>query len=285
MADESRKLRVGFVGLGDIGEPMARRILLAGFPTTLWARRMAGLAPFDGSAYRRAVDLAELGRLSEVVGVCVFGEQDVSEVVLGESGILSGMSPGGVLVVHSTVTVDYVVELARRCAPHGVTVLDAPVAGFRQRAVSGQLTVMVGGPAEAFRRVRPVLDSFGSHVEHLGPVGHGLAMKGLNQALLLANVHSAVLALEAGRRLGMDPEATERMLRTATGGSFGMELLVGRILKDPRFAQLAAGIAGKDLSVFDELCRSAGLSGVELHDLAARGVEFMSGFSQESESL
>jgi 3-hydroxyisobutyrate dehydrogenase-like beta-hydroxyacid dehydrogenase len=265
-----RQQRVGFVGLGDIGEPMARRILSAGFPTTLWARRGATLAPFEGTAHRRAESRVALGRASDVVGVCVFGEDDVRDVLLGKGGIVTGMAPGGIVLVHSTVSADFVVRLADECRSHGVTVLDAPVAGFRRRAEAGQLTVMVGGPAEAYERVRPVLESFGRHVEHLGPVGQGAAMKALNQALLLANVASAALALDTGRRLGLDREATERVLRSATGGSFGMELLTGRILRDAGYSRLATATAEKDLAVFDALCRSAGVSGAELHDLAAR---------------
>jgi 3-hydroxyisobutyrate dehydrogenase len=273
---------VGFVGLGDIGEPMARCILSAGFPTTLWARRPAGLAPFEGTGYRRAESLVDLGRAADVVGVCVFGEDDVSEVVLGDDGILAGMAPGGVILVHSTVSSEYVADLARRCAPHGVTVLDAPVSGFRRRAESGRLTVMVGGPAETFEQVRPVLESFGEHVEHLGPIGQGLAMKALNQALLFANIASAAFALETGRRLGLDREATERVLCSASGGSFGMELLVGRMLKDPQFARLGTSIFDKDLAVFDELCRTAAVPDDELRGLAARAGEAVARLSKES---
>jgi 3-hydroxyisobutyrate dehydrogenase len=262
---------VGFVGLGDIGEPMAQCIVSAGFPTTLWARREASLAPFEGTAYRRAQSLFELGRASDVVGVCVFGEDDVTEVVLGDDGILAGMETGGIILVHSTVSPDYVVDLARQCESHGVAVLDAPVSGFRRRAVSGQLTVMVGGPAETFHRVRPILDSFGAHVERLGAVGQGLTAKALNQALLLANIASAALALEIGRQFGLDREATERVLRSASGGSFGMEV-VDRALKDPQFAQLATAVANKDLAVFQDVCRSTGVSSDELGGLAAGAV-------------
>ncbi|MFK4548060.1 3-hydroxyisobutyrate dehydrogenase [Streptomyces tendae] len=277
MNADSKEQRVGFVGLGDIGEPMARRILAAGFPTTLWARREASLVPFEGMGYHRAKDRVELGRASDVVGVCVFGEKDVSEVVLGDDGILAGMAPGGVILVHSTVSTEYVVELARQCEARGVTVLDAAVSGFRQRAAAGELTVMVGGPVDTFQRVRPILETFGAHVEHLGQVGRGLAMKALNQALGLANLASSALALETGRQLGLDQGATERVLLTASGGSFAMELLVGRILKDPQFAQLVASIADKDLAVFEDLCRSAGVLSSDLGGLAARSNDAVAG--------
>jgi 3-hydroxyisobutyrate dehydrogenase len=267
---ESKKQRVGFVGLGNIGEPMARRILSAGFPTTLWARREASLTPFEGTAYCRAEGLVDLGRVSDVVGVCVFDEEDVSEVVLGENGILAGMAAGGIILVHSTVPVNYVVDLARQCETRCVTVLDAPISGFRQRALSGQLTVMAGGPFAVFQQVRPILESFGAHVEHLGPIGQGLAMKALNQALLAANIASAAFALENGRRLGLDQEATKRVLSSASGGSFGMDILIGGVLDDPQFAQFIASVTDKDLAVFEELCHSVGVSSDELGVSAVR---------------
>lgn len=274
-SERQKQLKIGFVGLGDIGEPMARRVALAGFATTLWARREASLAPFEDVEHDRAVTLADLGRACDVAEICVFGQDDVSEVVLGEEGILTGMRAGGVIVVHSTVPSDYVLDLARHCERKAVTVLDAPISGFRQRAIDGQLTVMVGGPVEAYRTVLPVLESFGNQVEHVGSLGQGLAIKALNQALLLANLASSAIALDVGRQLGLEPGRTERVLRSASGGSFAMELLAGRILRDPRFVQLATSIADKDLVVFEELCRSAGISGGELHALAARANETM----------
>jgi 3-hydroxyisobutyrate dehydrogenase len=262
-------LRVGFVGLGNIGEPMARRLIEAGFPVTLWARREASLAPFRDVTFQRATNLTELGRNSDVVGVCVFGENDVNEVVLGAGGILEGMSPGGIILVHSTVSVESVIELGRRCSDHGVTVMDAPVSGFRERAESGQLTVMVGGPAAQFDVVRPVLDAFGSRVLLLGPLGSGQKMKALNNTLLYANLTSAALALHAGRQLGLDRGATEEVLSSSSGASAGLDLLSRRVLVDPQFADLAERIRVKDLTAFENVCRSAEIDADELRGISA----------------
>jgi 3-hydroxyisobutyrate dehydrogenase len=226
--------------------------------------------PVRGTAFRRADTPAGLGRDSDVVGVCVFGEDDVAEVVLGDGGVLSGMAAGGVILVHSTVSVEFVVDLERRCAACGVTVLDVPISGFRARAASGELTVMVGGPEATFEAVRPVLGAFGSHVVRLGPTGSGLKMKALNQALLFANLNSAALALDTGHRLGLDPAATETVLRSASGGSFGLDLLVGRLRTDPRFAELGSKILAKDLGVFDAICRAGDVDAAELRTVAAQ---------------
>ncbi|NMO56214.1 NAD(P)-dependent oxidoreductase [Actinoplanes sp. TBRC 11911] len=268
-----KRLRVGFVGLGDMGEPLARRLIQAGFPVTLWARREASLAPFAGTPYRRAADLVELGRASDVVGVCVFAAKDVREVILGDDGILGGMAPGGIILVHSTVTVEAVLDLQRECLTKGVTVLDAPVSGARQRAEEGRLTVMVGGPATVFEAVRPVLDAFGSNVEHLGPTGSGLRMKALNQALLFANLNMAALALDASRRLGLDRAATEATLRSSTGDSFGLGLMVGRMLPDRDFGELVMRIGDKDLDVFDRVREPIEADTAELAGIAREANE------------
>jgi 3-hydroxyisobutyrate dehydrogenase len=269
-----QQLRVGFVGLGDIGEPMARRIIDAGFPVMLWARREASLEPFRDIKFKRSASLIDLGRENDVVNVCVFGEDDVREVVLGDDGILAGMRRGGIILVHSTVSVEFVLNLEKIRSNYGV-IMDVPVSGFRARAISGQLSVMAGGPKDSFEAVRPMLNAFGSHVEHLGPTGNGLKMKALNQALLLANVTNAALTLDIGRKLGLDRVATEKMLRSASGSSAGLDLLVGRVLVDAKFAKLAADIAVKDLAVFDALCRSNGIDADEFREISARSISAM----------
>ena len=265
-----KRLRVGFVGLGDMGEPMARRLIGAGFPVTLWARRDASLAAFDPATYKRAADLADLGRNSDVAGICVFAAQDVRDVT---DGILEGMAPGGIILVHSTVSVETVVELQRQCMAKGVTVLDAPVSGARPRGETGQLTVMVGGPAAAYETVRPVLDAVGSQVSRLGPIGSGLRMKALNQALLFANMNMAALALDASRRLGLDRDATEATLRSSTGDSFGLGLLVGRMRREPEFEALVWRIGDKDLDVFDMIREPVRSDTAELATMAREAHE------------
>ena len=265
------KPRVGFVGLGDIGEPMARRLIEAGFAVTLWARREASLAPFRDVPFRRAASLTELGRNSDVVGVCVFSENDVHDVVLGAGRVLEGMSPGGIILVHSTVSVECVTDLERRCADHGVTVMDAPVSDFRGRAESGQLTVMVRGPPAQFDVVRPVLSAFGSRVLLLGPIGSFQKMKALNQSLFFAKVTNAALALHTGRQLHLDRGATEEVLRSSSGASAGLDILSRRVLVDPEFAELAERIRVKDLAAFENVCRSAEVDADGLRGICARG--------------
>ena len=147
----SRLTGVGFIGLGSQGAPMAHRIIEGGFPLTLWARRQQSLHPFADTAANTALTPAGVGEASSIVCICVTGDEDVEEVVLGADGALAGMAPGGTLVVHSTVHPETCVRLRGHAAEKGVSVLDAPVSGGGPAAEQGTLLVMVGGDAEDFR--------------------------------------------------------------------------------------------------------------------------------------
>ena len=122
-------MHVGFIGLGSQGGPMAGRIIEAGFPTTLWARRPGSLEPFADTAAKVAGSPAELAAASDLVCLCVVGDADVEEVTAGENGVLAGLKPGGVIAVHSTVHPKTCHALAKKAGAQGVSVIDAPVSG------------------------------------------------------------------------------------------------------------------------------------------------------------
>ena len=122
-------MRVGFIGLGSQGGPMARRIVEGGFETTLWARRDASLEPYADTAAKSAGTPAELAAASDLVCLCVVGDDDVREVLYGETGVLAGLASGGIVAIHSTVHPDTCREIAEKAAAQGVSVIDAPVSG------------------------------------------------------------------------------------------------------------------------------------------------------------
>lgn len=262
-------MRVGFIGLGDMGAPIASRIIDAGFPTALWARRDASLAPFGQMNFDRAGSPADLGRRSDVVGICVFSDSDVIEVVLGENGVLSTMPEGGVILIHSTVSVDTVRRIADAAVERVVAVLDAPVTGSRLRAIEGKLTIMVGGDAVAYERTAPVMRAYGAHIRHLGPAGSGQAMKFLNNALAAANLALADHAVRIGQGLGLERAAITDLLRVSSGGSFMLELLADAVYPDPAYAARVMSIVKKDIALYAATCARAGLS-PSLIDQAAK---------------
>ena len=203
-------LTVGFIGLGNQGEPIAHRIRSGGFRLHVWARRAETLEPFVATGATIEASRQELGRACNVVAVCVNFDDDVREVVIGDGdGVLSGMQPGGIIVVHSTVAPETVIELEASARAQGVTLLDAPVSGARQGAIEGTMSVIVGGDPEALAIVRPVFETFARSITLVGAIGAGQVTKLLNNNLMFANV-----ALEGGERRGIEPHAAVALLVT-----------------------------------------------------------------------
>ncbi len=250
---------VGFVGLGNQGAPIAARIIDAGFPLQVWARRHEAYAGLLERGAVAAPDLHTLGAACSVVGVCVTADADVIEVVLGEgAGIAHAMRADGVIAIHSTVSPDTVVELAATTAAMGLHLLDAPVSGGASGATAGTMTTMVGGDASALEVARPVFDAFSSVVALLGPVGSGQRMKLLNNNLCYANVAMAISALEIAENLGMDPEVAAEVIAVSSGNSTGL-----RILTDPTLFAKASGPTSnvaKDVAHFQAMVTAQGLA-------------------------
>jgi 3-hydroxyisobutyrate dehydrogenase-like beta-hydroxyacid dehydrogenase len=230
MADtpsRSEVARVGFIGLGDMGGALATRIIGAGFPTVLWARRPEALASFTGPGVETASTPAELAASVDVVGICVWDDEAVRDVVYGVEGVLAGCRPGTVIAIHSTVHPDTCRELVDAAAKREVLLVDAPVSGGRQVALTGKLVVAVGADEDTFDRCRPVLASFGDPVIHLGPVGTGQFAKLVNNALLAANLALANDALSLAPSLGLQPDALVRLLQHGSGRSYALDVAVG----------------------------------------------------------
>ncbi|PXW24613.1 UNVERIFIED_CONTAM: 3-hydroxyisobutyrate dehydrogenase-like beta-hydroxyacid dehydrogenase [Williamsia faeni] len=251
-------MRVGFIGLGSQGGAMARRIVEAGYETTLWARRPESLEPYSDTAAKIAGSPAELGAASDLACVCVVNDADVREVIDGEQGILRGMSAGGVIAVHSTVHPDTCRELAEKAAAQGISLVDAPVSGGGMGAAAGTLLVMVGGNNDVVARVRPVFETYGNPVVHLGGIGAGEVTKLLNNLLFTANLSTASSTMALGEKLGVDPVRLAEVLARGSGNSFAL----GRITATAGSLDQIAGHAGellrKDVTLSASLADAAG---------------------------
>jgi 3-hydroxyisobutyrate dehydrogenase len=216
----------GFIGLGSQGGGMAQRIIDEGVPTTLWARNPSSLAAFVERA-DIATSPAELGQRSDVVGICVTDDDAVRDVVLGPTGVLAGMKPGSVLAIHSTIGTATCIEIDEAARGHDVTVIDAPVSGGGAAAAAGSLTVYVGGTREAVERARPVLDTYGDPVLHMGGLGSGLRTKLVNNVLNAAQFGLAHDAMVVGEALGLDSDLLGQALTSGSGQSFALDVYVG----------------------------------------------------------
>ena len=240
-------MRVGFIGLGSQGAPMARRIAEAGYDLTLWARRAATLEPFADTAAKTAQSPAELAAASDLVCVCVVGDDDVREVFGGDAGVLAGLASGGIVAIHSTVHPDTCRELAESAAGQGVSVVDAPVSGGGPAAEEGHLLVMVGGDEKVVERCRPVFSTYGDPIIHLGPLGSGQVTKILNNVLFTANLGGAISTLELGESLGIERHRLAEVLNSgsATSRALGSISVFGGTLDG--LAPIAGALLQKDV--------------------------------------
>lgn len=238
---------VGFIGIGDQGAPMAARIARGGFELTAWARRPEAYDSLGDAPHRRAASLEAVAEGADVVCICVRTDEDVAEV---GGRLLAVMTPGTVLLVHSTVRPTTVTRLAAEAGL--VAVLDAPVSGGRFAAAAGTLVTMVGGDPAVLERVRPVLACHSDRIVHLGPLGSGLVAKAVNNGLFTAQLGLAVTALAAGQRLGLDPD---RLLEVLSGGSARSTALemVARLPDLATAAPRVADLLSKDVGILAEL--------------------------------
>jgi 3-hydroxyisobutyrate dehydrogenase len=253
-------MRVGFIGLGGQGGPMARRIVDAGYPMTLWARRPASTEPFTNTPAKVAESPAELAQASDLVCLCVIGAADIDEVTGGVHGLLAGMKPGGVIAVHSTVHPNTCRELANRADAQGVSVIDAPVSGGGVAAAEARLLVMVGGDTEVVERCRPVFETYADPVVHVGELGSGQTTKLLNNLLFTANLATAATTLSLANALGVAPERLTEVVSRSSGNSFALNTLSGIGGLD-QLAGVAGGLLRKDVRLTVDLADQAGASG------------------------
>lgn len=264
-------MRVGFIGLGSQGGPMARRIVDGGYQTTLWARRPATLEPFAGTAAAIAESPAALAAASDLVCLCVVGDADVDQIA---GGLLAAMKPGGVIAVHSTVHPNTCRELAKKAAAKGISVVDAPVSGGGPAASEGRLLVMVGGDADVVERCRPVFATYADPVVHLGELGSGQTTKLLNNLLFTAHLGTAASALSLAGALGIDLDRLTEVVSRSSGNSFALNAL-GGIGGLDRLAGVAGSLLQKDVRLLVDLADRAGAGGGAVLEAADAALTLM----------
>ncbi len=240
-------MRVGFIGLGSQGGPMARRIVEGGYDLTLWARRAASVEPYADTAAKVAATPAELAAASDLVCLCVVGDADVKQVLEGDTGVLAGLAPGGIIAIHSTVHPDTCREIAELAGKQGVSVIDAPVSGGAPAVEQGTLMVMVGGEEADVEKCRPVFATYSDAVVHLGALGAGQVAKILNNLQFTANLGSAMSTLELGDALGIPRDRLCQVLNrgSATSKAISSITMFGGSLEG--LAPIAGGLLQKDV--------------------------------------
>ncbi len=221
--------RIAFLGLGIMGGGMARRLLGAGFPLTVYNRNPAKAAPLGAAGARVAESPRTAAAGADLVFSMVADDAASRTLWLGEAGALAGAASGAVLVECSTLTVSWIQELAAAAAARGCALVDAPVAGSKDAAAGGELRFLAGGPADALARVQPALDVMGRAVLHLGPTGSGALMKLINNFLAGVQVSAFGEALAWIERSGLDRAQALAMLTSGATASPVVKAIAARM--------------------------------------------------------
>lgn len=255
---------VGFIGLGVMGRPMARRILAAGFPLTVASRSNAAVAELTSAGATPATSPAGVARVVDILVVMVPDTSDFEAVLAGSDGVLAGAHHGLVVCAMGTYRPAAMPALAERCAALGVALLDAPVSGGDVGALDGSLSIMVGGDRAAYERARPVFDALGRTVVYVGESGAGQLAKACNQLIVGATIAAVAEALSLAREAGLDPAVVRDALAGGFAASRVLEVHGRRMIerdfepggraslhaKDARIILDTAALLGLDLPVF-----------------------------------
>lgn len=268
-------MKIGFIGLGVMGRPMAGHLQRAGHQLFVWARRPASVGDL---AATRCATPAELGRCCDVVFTVVTSSADVEGLALGKDGLIEGMAPGSVLVDCSTIAPASAREIAARLGEKGIAMLDAPVSGGAQGAIDATLAIMVGGEAAVLERLRPLLACLGQRIVHVGPNGAGQIAKICNQMIMVAAIQAAAEAMRLAAASGVDCAKVRQALAGGSAASRVLDVMGERMVKRDFSAGIEARLHHKDFGLVLEAARKNGVPmpltaavGQQLNALMAQG--------------
>jgi 2-hydroxy-3-oxopropionate reductase len=271
-------MRVGFIGLGVMGRPMALHLIKAGHELAVWARRPESAAPLAEKGAAVCASPADLARRCEVVFTMITSSADVEGVALGPGGLAEGFAPGAVLVDCSTIAPDSARRIAATLAEKGVSLLDAPVSGGEQGAIDATLAIMAGGEAEVLERVRPLLECLGKRIVHVGPNGAGQVAKACNQMIMVAAIEAAAEAMRLAAAAGVDCGRVKEALSGGSAASRVLDVMGERMVKRDFTAGIEARLHHKDFGIVLEAARQVGVPvpltaavAQQLNALMARG--------------
>jgi 3-hydroxyisobutyrate dehydrogenase-like beta-hydroxyacid dehydrogenase len=223
--------KVGFIGLGAMGGPMALNLVKAGFALVVNDIDAAKTEPLKARGCEVAASAQAVAAAADRTIVIVETTEQAEAVIIGAHGIIRGAKPGHIVLCMATIDPFAARSFADRLAAVDIAMLDAPVSGGTGRAQSGELSVIAGGAADVFAKCEDLFAAMGNRSFHVGPLGSGLAMKLVNNMLVQVNTVAVAEALVLGVKAGLDPQTIYEVVRVSTGASAAWELRVPRILK------------------------------------------------------
>ena len=249
-----KETRIGYMGLGAMGKPMAKNLVRAGHPLTVYNRtadKTLELAAMGASVAGTPKDLAGD---CQVIIVNVSNSPDVEEVVLGKEGVIQNGRPGTVVIDMGTSYPSSTLKICRALEEKGMEMLDAPVSGGVKGAEEATLAIMVGGKKEVFLRCQAILQSMGKNVIYLGGIGSGHITKAINNFVSAAAVTALTEALVMAKKAGLSPSKVLEVLKVSSARSYAVEQALPQFVVSRKFdAGFLLGLMKKDLNIFASL--------------------------------
>ena len=251
--------RLGFIGLGAMGAPMAANLAAAGHTLAVYARRPDVVRSLSTAGATSCASPREVAESSDVIFTMVTDTAAVEAVVLGPHGIRDGARPGSVVIDHSTISPFGARRIARELAACGIAMLDAPVSGGVDGARAATLSIMVGGDEEVFSRCRPLLERLGKTIVYIGPSGAGQVAKACNQICIVVNQLGAAEALLLAERSGVDVDRVQHALMGGFAASRILEAQGPKMARRRFDGRIESRLHHKDVQIALAMARELGL--------------------------
>lgn len=253
-------INVGFIGPGIMGGPMALNLMKGGHKLWGYARRPGAMKKLVDAGATACTSAAEVAKHADVIFLIVSDTPDVESVIFGENGIAKGARKGSVIVDMSTISPTATKVFAERLAKQGVEMLDAPVSGGEGGAISGTLSIMVGGKVKVFEQVKPLFECMGKNIVHIGDNGAGQVAKSCNQIVVAVTIQAVAEALTFARKNGADAAKVREALMGGFAGSKIMEVHGKRMLDNDFKPGFKVGLHQKDMRIVMETAHQLGVA-------------------------
>jgi len=254
-----KSLKIGYIGLGLMGKPMALNILKAGYPLMVFNRTKSKVIDLVNSGAVEGSSPENVARHSDIIFTNLSDSPDVFEVALGEKGIAQGAHPGLIYIDNSTIRPDVAKNIAFELGKKGVLCLDAPVSGGEVGAINGTLTIMVGGPSEALDIAMPVLQVIGRKITHVGGPGAGQVTKAANQIMVGAQMVAMGELLIFAQKAGVDTKKVVEAIQSGSAQCWALDQKPQRLFAGNRDPGFKSGLQAKDLRIVMDTVNKLGM--------------------------
>jgi len=251
--------KIGFIGLGIMGKPMAKNLIKAGFSLSIYSRRKETIAEMETVGAKAYSSPKAFASDVDVIITIVPVTQDVEEVLFGKEGIIHTAQSGCIVIDMSTISANTTKKFAEKLAKNGIEMLDAPVSGGEQGAINGTLSIMVGGKPEVLEKVRAILEVMGKHIVHIGNNGAGQTAKACNQIIIAETIVAVDEAFRLAKKSGVDPAKVREALLGGFASSRVLEIHGKRMLEGNYTPGFKANLHRKDMHLALEQAHQVGV--------------------------